>query len=166
MFRTVWRGLVALSFTAAIGMSAIALAGEYRAGDLSVARVWARASAGQAQNGAAYMTISNAGGKADRLVKVETSAAMKASLHAHTVENGIMMMGPIKAVEVSPGESVVLKPGGTHIMLMGLKAPLKAGQMFPMTLFFEQSGSVDVQVMVHEPDAMAPGHQDHQMMPH
>ena len=81
------------------------------------------------------MTISTAGGKADRLVEAETSAAMKASLHAHTVENGIMMMGPIKAVEVSLGESVVLmKPGGAHIMMMGLKAPLKAGQMFPMTL--------------------------------
>lgn len=163
MLRTMQRGLIASFFTAALGVAVVAQAGEYRVGGLSVDHVWARASAGPAKNGAAYLMISIEGGKADRLVKAETPAANKASLHAHTMENGIMAMRPIKAIEVSPGEPVVLKPGGAHIMLMGLKAPLKEGQTFPMTLSFEKSGRVDVQVTVYKPGAMAPDHQMHQM---
>lgn len=157
------RGLITSLFSAAIALAVVGQAGECRAEGITVSHVWARSSAGPAKNGAAYLTIGNDGAKADRLVNVETRVAVKASLHAHTLENGIMAMRPIKAVEVGPGDPVVLKPGGTHIMLMGLAAPLKEGQTFPMTLSFENSGPIDVQVMVHGPSAMAPDHQGHQM---
>jgi copper(I)-binding protein len=68
-------------------------------------------------------------------------------------------MRPVEAVEVTPGESTVLKPGGLHVMLMGLKAPLKKGKIFTLTLTFEKAGSVDVAVEVQGPGTMAPGHE-------
>lgn len=154
MLSTLQRGLIAIFFTMTLGGAIVAEAAEYRVGSLSVDHVWARASAGPAKSGVTYLMISNEGETTDRLVKIETPVAMKASLHAHVVENGIMKMGPIKAIEVSPGAPVMLKPGGTHIMLMGLKAPLKEGQMFPMTLTFAKAGRVNVKVMVHGPGAM------------
>lgn len=130
-------------------------AGDYTVGDITASGPWARASAGKAKNGAAYVTqIVNNGNQVDRLVGVSTPAAKKASLHISKMEGGIMKMLPVKAIEVNPGEPAVLKPGGLHVMLMGLKAPLKEGDMFPMTLTFEKAGTVDVKVMVKKAGAM------------
>jgi len=139
-------------------------AGEKMSGDITVANPWARASAGKARNGAAYMELINNGHKADRLVKAESPAAKHSSLHTHTMKDGVMSMGPVKAIEVSPGEPSVLRPGGLHIMLMGLKAPLKMGETFPMTLIFEKAGKITVQVKVAGPGAM--GSMKHEGMKH
>ncbi len=67
-----------------------------------------------------------------------------------------MRMRHVKALEVAPGAPIVLAPGGLHVMLMGLKAPLKEGKAFPLTLSFEKAGTLDIRVEVHEPGAMAP----------
>jgi copper(I)-binding protein len=69
-----------------------------------------------------------------------------------------MKMRPVKAIEVAPGEPAVLKPGGLHVMLMGLKAPLVKGQSFPLTLVFEKAGKIEIEVPIGEATAM-----DHQM---
>jgi copper(I)-binding protein len=127
-------------------------------GDLTIAQPWARASAGKAKNGVAYMTLANKGTAKDRLVGATTPAARKASLHTHLMEGDIMKMRPVEAVEIAPGKSAVLKPGGLHVMLMGLKTPLKEGEAFPLTLTFENAGSVEVRVMVHKAGAMGPAH--------
>lgn len=66
-------------------------------------------------------------------------------------------MRRVGAIKIGPGQSAVLKPGGLHIMLMGLKTPLEEGAAFPLTLTFEKAGPLDIRVQVHEPGTMAPG---------
>jgi copper(I)-binding protein len=140
------------------GLTVPVLAQDFRAGHITVSHPWARASIGKAKNGVAYMTISSHGQAVDRLVKVSSPIARKAALHTHIMEGGIMKMRPVGAIEVDPGTPTVLKPGGLHVMLMGLNAPLKQGETLPLTLSFEKAGSVDVAAEVHGPGAMGPGH--------
>jgi len=131
---------------------------DYELGKLRVIHPWARATAGHVPNGAVYMTLSIAGAKADRLIAVSTPVAKRATLHTHLMDKGIMKMRPVKAIEVAPGSPTLLKPGGLHIMLMGLKAPLKEGQLIPLRLTFERAGTLDIEALVQKPGAMAPIH--------
>lgn len=117
-----------------------------KAGKLVVERAWARASV--ARNGAAYVTIRNDGKEVDRLVAASSPVAKTVELHTHTMDNGVMRMRQIKAVEVHPGTPAVLQPGGNHIMLIGLNRKLTKGDSFPMTLQFAKSGKVTVTVSV------------------
>ena len=71
-----------------------------------------------------------------------------------------MKMRPVEAIEVHPGTPTVLKPGGLHVMLMGLAAPLKKGQRVPLTLTFEKAGSIEVEAMVQGVASMQPGHDE------
>jgi copper(I)-binding protein len=71
-------------------------------------------------------------------------------------------MRPVEAIEVTPGAPIVLQPGGLHVMLIGLKAPLKEGERFPLTLTFERAGTIEVEVVVEKLGAMGPDHMDHQ----
>jgi copper(I)-binding protein len=128
-----------------------ASAHDYELGSLVIQHPWARASIGQAKAGAAYLTIVNHGETADRLIAVSTPAAKHAKPHTHLLEDGVMKMRPVEAIEIAPGDPAVLQPGGLHIMLMGLAAPLETGKPFPMTLVFENAGSVDVEVHVTDP---------------
>ena len=117
-------------------------------GDLAVVEPWARATIGQGKTGAAYLTIVNRGTAADRLIAVTTPAARMAQLHTHIMEGGVMKMRPVEALEIESQETTEFKPGGLHIMLMGLDRPLKKGESFPMTLTFEKAGKVAVAVTV------------------
>lgn len=143
---------------AAALVSNLAAAADYTLGDLAIHKPWARASIGQAQAGAAYVTVMNKGSLPDRLIAVEGEVANRVELHNHMMDGGVMKMRPVKAIEVAPGEPAVLKPGGLHIMLMGLKAPLVKGESFPLTLVFERAGRVEIEVSIGEGTAM-----EHQM---
>jgi copper(I)-binding protein len=142
------RILCALALWALSGMAQTAWAHDYTLGDISIGHPWARASIGQAKAGAAYLTLSNAGSETDRLVAVESTAAKKTEIHTHSMENGVMKMRPVEAAEVPPGAPVVFQPGGLHVMLMGLKAPLAEGESFPLILVFEKAGRIEVSVKV------------------
>jgi len=109
---------------------------------------WARASAGMAKTGAAYATIKNVGRHADRLIGVRSSVAKKTGIHKTLVEDGVMKMRAADVIEVPAGGMVMLKPGGYHVMFMGLEHPLKEGASFPLTLVFEKAGEIDVNVRV------------------
>ena len=139
---------------AAALVSNLAAAADYTLGDLAIHKPWARASIGQAQAGAAYVTVMNKGSLPDRLIAVEGEVANRVELHNHMMDGGVMKMRPVKAIEVAPGEPAVLKPGGLHIMLMGLKAPLVKGESFPLTLVFERAGRVEIEVSIGEGTAM------------
>jgi copper(I)-binding protein len=120
------------------------------AGDPSPVRIdhpWARATAGNAANGAAYVTITETGSP-DKLIGVSTPVAAAASLHETIDDGGVMKMRPVAGLPLDPGKPVAMAPGGKHIMLMGLKAPLKAGDTFPLTLRFEHAAPVTVTVVV------------------
>lgn len=130
------------------------------AGDAPVVSdAWARATPPGATVGAAYMVIQG-GSKADRLV--EASSPRAAMVHLHSVEtrDGVAKMRGIDAVEVAAGERVELAPMSTHLMLMGLDAPLVAGQSFVVELVFAESGAQSVTVTVR-PAAAADDHSGH-----
>ena len=71
-----------------------------------------------------------------------------------------MKMRRVDSVDVKPGVPVTMRPGGLHFMLMGLRAPLEKGQVFPLTLTFKIAGAVTVDVMVHGVGARMPDHKD------
>lgn len=109
---------------------------------IEITHVWARASASASGNSAAYVTLHNTGTTADELVGASTDAASKAEVHLSKMENGVSSMAPVPSLEVAAGATVEMKPGGYHIMLLGLKAPLVAGQTIPLTLTFAHGGAV------------------------
>ena len=129
------------------------------AGKIAVEKVWARASAGRAGAGAAYLTLRNTGGASDRLMSASTDVAKRAELHTHKQDGNVMRMAKVDAVDVPAGGAVTFKPGGLHVMLMGLNRKLSKGDRFPLTLNFEKSGSVTVTVAVQGIAAM--GHAGH-----
>jgi copper(I)-binding protein len=136
-----------------------------KVGALEIANPWVRPSA--TANGAIYLEIDNKGTAADRLVAASTTAAAKAELHTHVMDGNIARMRPVDAIEVTPGSATVLKPGGLHIMLLGLKAPLKEGDTVAVTLTFEKAGKVDVTVPVQKnASGMGHGDADHDSMAH
>lgn len=124
-------------------------------GSIEVKNAWARATPGKAETGAAYLTIESAG--PDRLTGISTPVAGKAELHEMTMQGGIMKMRPLAAIDLPAGRAVVLKPGAAHIMLVGLKQPLRVGESFPLTLEFEKAGKREVAVAVQKAGAMGPG---------
>lgn len=113
---------------------------------VSVTHVWARPTPGAGATGAAYFTVTS-NGTADRLVGVSTPIA-SADLHESVNDNGVMKMRAVPAIPLKPGAPVTFKPGGYHVMLTGLKSPLKPGDSFPLTLTFEHAQPVTVTVMV------------------
>jgi hypothetical protein len=112
-----------------------------------VNEAWARASAGAATTGAAYVTLMG-GAEPDSLVGVSTPIAAKAEPHETINDNGVMKMRPAAQIPIPAHQTVTFAPGGTHIMLMGLKQPLAAGQSFPLTLTFAHAAPVTVDVKV------------------
>ena len=117
-------------------------------GDITVRSIWARATPPGAETAAVYLTLANHGKAEDKLVAVSTPVAGMAGLHTEIMDNRVMKMRPLKSVDVKPGGTATLKPGGRHIMLMELKQPLKQGDHFPMTLTFEHAPPLTVQVEV------------------
>jgi hypothetical protein len=103
---------------------------------------------GGAGTGAVYVTLSNTGSQADALVSAATDAAQTAELHETKHEGGVIKMRPVKAIPIPAGGKAELKPGGYHIMLMGLKHDLKPGDKVEVTLEFEHGGQVRIEAPV------------------
>ena len=123
-----------------------ASAADYKAGSLVISDPWSRATPKWASVGAGYMTIKNSGSSPDRLVEGSSDIAAKFEVHEMKMENGIAKMRPVKGgLEIKPGETVELKPGSLHVMFVGLKKPLAAGDHIKATLTFEKAGAVDVE---------------------
>ncbi|MCB2100574.1 MAG: copper chaperone PCu(A)C [Rhodobacterales bacterium] len=127
-----------------------------KAGDLTIHAPWARASAGMARAGAAFMTITNTGA-ADRLISASADKGKRVELHTHIKEGEVMRMRQVPAIDVPAQGQVDLKPGSYHVMFMGLAAPFKEGETFPLTLTFEKAGDVTVTVSVKGAGAMGAG---------
>lgn len=148
---------------AAIGPGA-ALAHGYKLGDLAIGHPWARATPGGATIGGGYLSVTNTGAAPDRLTGATLSDADHVEIHEMKMDGDVMRMRPLPdGVEIKPGETVKLAPEGLHLMFVGLKAPLKAGDMVAGQLTFEKAGTVAVEFKVDAVGAMAPGH-DHMKM--
>ena len=102
-------------------------------------------------NSAAYMTIINKGQQADRLVSAKSDVAKAVEIHISEMVDDIMTMHQVEGVDLSAGEHVELKPGGLHIMLIGIKTDLNAGDRVALTLGFEKSGEIEVEAEVRAP---------------
>lgn len=118
---------------------------------IKVDDAWAPITIGRASTGAIYLALHNHGEGADRLVSAASAVAAKAELHAHVMEGGLARMVRIEAVEVAPGSPTVLQPGGLHLMLFDIKAPLRAGERFVLELTFARAGKVIAEVAVRDP---------------
>ena len=138
----------------AAALMAVAVAAYADEPAITITNAWARATPGGAKTGAAYLTITNRGGASDKLVSASTPVAGMTQLHTTIDDNGVMKMRPLKSLDVKPGGSATLKPGGMHLMLMDLKGPLKEGQSFPLALTFDRAGKIETNVMVMKAGAM------------
>lgn len=121
---------------------------EYTQGPIEIGHPWARASAPMAQAGAAFMTLTNRSAEDDRLIRAEADLSETVELHTHLMDGGIMRMREVEAIAIPAGGTTDLKPGGLHVMFLGLKQPLTEGKSFPLTLVFEKAGTIEVAVSV------------------
>ena len=133
-----------------------AAATAHEAESIQVTNPWSRALPPVSANGAAYVTLMNSGHHPDKLVGASSPIAQRAQLHSHSMEGGVMKMRPVTSVELPPEKKVELKPGGLHVMLMGLKQPLKQGDHFPLTLQFANTPPITVEVVVQAANATGP----------
>lgn len=117
-------------------------------GPITVADAWVRRAMSMDMAAAAYMNITNGTGRADALLGVETDVAASPEIHESTEENGMMVMRPVERIEIPVGGTVELKPGGYHVMLIGLTRELEVGSTIDLTLKFEKAGDVKVKAEV------------------
>jgi copper(I)-binding protein len=149
------RRRILLLSLAALGLAAPAFGQETRVGDLVITEAWSRA-AGRGHNGAAFLTITNRGNRPDQLLSASSPEAGAIQVHESREEGGAMRMRETGPVEIPPGGSVTLRPGGLHIMLMELRQPLQQGGEVPITLRFARAGEVTVPFRVLAAGARGP----------
>lgn len=149
-----------LALTVAVALLALpAFAHDYRLGTLEIGRPWTRATPATAQAGGGFLTITNKGTTADRLVSARSTASDRVEVHEMRMDGNVMRMRELeKGLEIPAGATVMLKPGGYHIMFMGLKAPFAKDAKVPVTLVFEKAGSLDIVLDVEALGAAAPKH--------
>ena len=125
---------------------ASAQARDYKVGAIDVVDPWSRATPKGTSVAAGYMKITNTGTVPDRLVAGSSDVAPTFEVHEMTMQDGIAKMRPvIGGFEIKPGQTVELKPGGTHVMLVDLKKPLNKDDHFKATLVFEKAGMAEVE---------------------
>lgn len=122
---------------------------------LTISHPWSRATAPNQKVGAVFMEISTKDGKADRLIGGSTPDAEKVEIHNHVMDGDVMRMRRIDGVEIPADGSVMLAPGGYHVMLIGLKAPLFEESVISLTLIFENAGTVEIEAVVEAAGARA-----------
>ena len=119
---------------------------------------FAFATAKTAKAGGAYVSLMNHG-PADRLIGAESDVARRVEVHEHIKDGDVMRMRHVEGgLELPEGGMIEMKPGGYHVMLMGLHAPLEVGQSFPVTLVFESGAEVTVDVPIRKRGAHGDGH--------
>lgn len=134
-----------------------ALADDVTAGTLKISTPWTRATPKGAAVGGGYMTITNTGNAPDRLIGGAAEIAARFEVHEMSMDNGIMKMREVvRGIEIKPGEKIEFKPGGYHVMFMGLKQQLIQGQNVKATLQFEKAGKVDVVFVIEGLGAQSP----------
>jgi len=154
-------GAVAIMLLAGGAFSAAlpspAAAGDYDVGSIHISQPWSRATPKGAASGAGYMTLTNKGAVPDKVSCVSDDASAQCQIHSMTMDGGVMKMRPVEGgLEIKPGESVTLKPGGYHMMFLDLKHPLEQGQAVKVTLKFDHAGTIDVEYPVLAIGAPAP----------
>jgi periplasmic copper chaperone A len=140
----VLRRLALAALAAILALPAFAL--DYKLGAIEIGHPWSRATPPTAESGGGFLAIA-----------VKSPAAGKVEIHEMKMDGNIMRMREVeKGIEIPPGATVELKPGGFHVMFMGLRAPFAKDAKVPLTLVFEKAGSIDVELMVQAMGAQPP----------
>ena len=121
---------------------------EEKSEHLTISHPWTRATAPSQKVGAVFMAITTNGATKDRLIGARSPDAEIVEIHGHSMDNGVMRMRPVDGVVIPAEGEAVLEPGGLHIMLINLKAPLLEETVIPLTLEFEKAGTVEIEVVV------------------
>lgn len=130
-----------------------------RAGEvMTLERAWARATPPGTTVAAAYLVIDNRGSRSDRLLALSSPRAERAEVHATLRDGDVVRMRRVDPLHLGAGERLELRPGGTHIMLLGLRAPLAEGERVPLVLRFEVAGELRTEIRVF---AAGGGRHDH-----
>jgi copper(I)-binding protein len=138
-----------LLFIITLTISALVFANDYKIGNLYINHAVARPSYPGQPSGAAYFSIENRGSTLDKLISISSPIAKSVQIHTMSMEGGVMKMREADGIEIKPSSKIIMQPGnGYHIMLIGLKQPLKPGDKFPLTLTFEKAGKLRVPVVV------------------
>jgi copper(I)-binding protein len=125
-----------------------ASAEDFKAGDIVISHPWSRATPVGAQIGAGYLVIENRGTVPDRVLGGSVEVATGFEIHDVVLEGGVMKMRLLAGIELPPGSSIEAKPGGRHIMFVGLLHPLAAGEKVRGALRFERAGRIKVEFEV------------------
>ncbi|MHB0776751.1 copper chaperone PCu(A)C [Halomonas sp. WWR20] len=119
--------------------------------DLRFARPFATPTPPGAPNGAAYVDITVTGETPARLIGASSPVASRVEVHDMQVKSGMMRMRHVERLEIASGEALKMRPGsGYHLMLLGLDHSLQEGEHFPLTLEFDQRGSIELEVWVRQ----------------
>lgn len=154
MLRSIGLHVQALAAVALLATSATAA--EPRKDGVSVTETWSRATSPRAQIGAGFLNVRNHGPRADRLVSATSPRSERVEIHTMTMDGGVMRMRQLPGgVAVPANGELRLAPGGNHLMLIGLKQPLKQGESVPVTLRFERAGPVRIRLAVGGAGAMS-----------
>lgn len=141
------------------GASGLAQAHEHKTGSLRIVHPWVRATPTGAQVAGGYVTIINTGSAPDRLLGGTIARGARTEVHATSTEGGIARMRLVEGgLEIKPGQTIKLAPGGYHLMFMDLKGSFVDGEMVEGTLLFQKAGSVPVEFEVQSVGAQAPAH--------
>jgi copper(I)-binding protein len=159
--------MIAIARFASVALFAAAaatplLAQSVTAGQLVIDHPWSRQTAPGQKVGGGFLTITNKGKADDRLISASSPVAGEVQLHTMSMDGGVMRMRQLKdGISIPAGKSVALKPGGLHIMFIGLKRPFALGETIPVTLRFQRQGAVTVRFKVEPVGATGPSEKRH-----
>ncbi|MFN7609849.1 MAG: copper chaperone PCu(A)C, partial [bacterium] len=117
-------------------------------GALTVSELRSRPTSSGATVAGGYLTITNTGAEADRLIRAASPRATRTELHEMAMDGNMMTMRPVTSIEVPANGSVKLEPGGFHIMFLDIPKPFAANETIPVSLTFERAGQIDVELIV------------------
>lgn len=143
-------------------VSTSAFSADIKAGNIHIKNLWVKTPPKGAKVAGGYVLITNTGKTSDRLIGGTFSSARKVEIHEMSMKNDIMMMSKLeKGLEIKPGQTVELKSGSFHLMIMGLNNTLNKGDSIKGVLQFEKAGKVDVEYMIKDAPATSKSKHTH-----
>jgi len=139
----------------AVLLAVAAQAHQFSVGNLVINHPWARPTAPGMPTGAAYLSVTNHGAREDTLIGAHSPAAVRVEFHRTSIEAGMARMRPASSLVIEPGDTLTAAPGGLHLMLVDLNAPLVKGTTVPLVLTFKEAGEVTVQLKIELQDGDA-----------
>ncbi|OPB30426.1 copper chaperone PCu(A)C [Bartonella sp. WD12.1] len=148
-FKTIITCILYTFISAFIALPAIANVNQYKLGDLEIIYPWARETPKSAKVGSGYLHIINHGNTPDRLIAISMDGVQETEIHSMAAVNNIMQMKKLSnGIEIPGNGEIILKPGGNHIMFIGLSQPFQQGNKINAKLIFEKAGAINVDFFV------------------